>query len=170
MSPPLPSTEKPCRLLFVCVENSCRSQMAEAFARLHGGERVEAYSAGSRPSGRVHAKVIEAMRERGIDLSDHRSKSLDDVPDVEYDAVVALGCGGACARVRARRREAWDFPAPKDLPPEEVRAVRDEIEARVKELLEAVGPPQPWERVGAVGAAPASLWDRAGRGDAPGPS
>jgi arsenate reductase (thioredoxin) len=170
MSPPPPSAERPCRLLFVCVENSCRSQMAEAFARRHGGDRVEAYSAGSRPSGKVHPKVIEAMRERGIDLSGHRSKGLADVPDVEYDAVVALGCGDACDRVRARRREAWDFPAPKDLPPEGVRAVRDVIEARVKELLAVVRPPQPWERAGAVGAAPAPLWDRAGRGDAPGPS
>jgi protein-tyrosine-phosphatase len=123
------------RLLFVCRENSCRSQMAEAFARLHGGGRVEAYSAGSNPSGQIHPKVVACMTEHGIDLSGHRSKGLSDVPDVEYDAVIALGCGNACARVRARRREWWEFPAPKDLPPEQVRAVRDGIEAKVKELL-----------------------------------
>jgi arsenate reductase (thioredoxin) len=156
MSEPLPSREGLCRLLFVCVENSCRSQMAEAFARLHGGARVASYSAGSRPSGRVHPKVVEAMREVGVDLGGHRSKGLVDVPDVEYDAVVALGCGDACDWVRARRREAWDFPAPKDLPPERVREVRDVIEARVKGLLAALpASPQPEERAGAVGAAPA---------------
>jgi protein-tyrosine-phosphatase len=138
--------------LFVCVENSCRSQMAEAFTRLHGGPGVEVYSAGARPSGRVHPKVIEAMREHGIDLSGHRSKGLSEVPDVEYDAVVALGCGDACDQVRARRREAWDFPAPKDLPPERVREVRDVIEAKVKELLAALRTPQT-ERWGSAAAA-----------------
>jgi protein-tyrosine-phosphatase len=144
MTEPPPCREGPYRLLFVCVENSCRSQMAEAFARRHGGGRVEAYSAGARPSGRVHPKVVAAMREVGIDLSAHRSKGLGEVPDVEYDAVVALGCGGACDRVRARRRQAWDFPAPKDLPPERVRAVRDVIEAEVKELLATLSvSPQP---------------------------
>jgi protein-tyrosine-phosphatase len=70
-------------VLFVCVENSNRSQMAEAFARIHGGGRVEAFSAGSRPSGRVNPKAVEAMRERGYDLTTHRSKSLANVPDVE---------------------------------------------------------------------------------------
>jgi protein-tyrosine-phosphatase len=130
--------ERPLRLLFVCRENSCRSQMAEALARLHGGGRIESYSAGSNPSGQVHPKVVACMAERGIDLARHRSKGLADVPDVEYDAVVALGCGDACARIRARRRESWDFPAPKDLPPEQVRAVRDGIEAKVKELLSSL--------------------------------
>jgi protein-tyrosine-phosphatase len=112
--------------------------MAEALARAHGGGRVEAYSAGSNPSGRVHPKVLSCMAERGIDLAGHRSKGLADVPDVEYDAVVALGCGDACAAVRARRRQSWEFPAPKDLPPEGVRAVRDAIEEKVKELLDSL--------------------------------
>jgi protein-tyrosine-phosphatase len=157
--------------LFVCVENSCRSQMAEAFARLHGGPGVLAYSAGSRPSGRVHPKVVQAMREVGIDLAGHRSKGLAAVPDLEYDAVAALGCGDACDQVRASRREAWDFPATKNLPPEEVRQVRDRIEAKVKELLATLQrPPQTWERAVTVGAVSASSWDRAGRDNAPGPS
>jgi protein-tyrosine-phosphatase len=144
--------------------------MAEAFARRHGGPGVLAYSAGARPSGRVHPEVVRAMREVGIDLAGHRSKGLAEVPDLEYDAVVALGCGDACDRVRAARREAWDFPAPKDLPPEGVRRVRDRIEARVQELLAALRmPPQTWEKAGTVGAVPVSSWDRAGRGNAPGP-
>jgi protein-tyrosine-phosphatase len=142
MTEPQPCPERPRRLLFVCVENSCRSQMAEAFARRHGAGRVEAYSAGVRPSGRVHAKVVACMAEAGIDLTRHHSKGLREVPDLEYDAVVTMGCG-AVPEVRARRREDWDFPAPRDLPPEQVREVRDRIEGQVKELLRRLeGPPR----------------------------
>ncbi len=79
------------RMLFVCVENSNRSQMAEAFARIHGGDAVEAYSAGSRPSGVVNPKAVEAMRELGYDLTTHSSKSLDEIPQVEYDFVATVG-------------------------------------------------------------------------------
>jgi protein-tyrosine-phosphatase len=125
----------PKRVLFVCVENSNRSQMAEAFARIHGGDKVEAYSAGSRPSGKVNPKAIDAMRELGYDLSRHASKSLDDIPDVEYDFVATMGCGDACPFVRAKRREDWGIPDPKDMPPDRFREVRDTIEAKVKALL-----------------------------------
>jgi protein-tyrosine-phosphatase len=125
----------PKRVLFVCVENSNRSQMAEAFARMHGGASVEAYSAGSRPSGRVNPKAVESVRERGYDLTTHGSKSLSEVPAEEYDAAVTMGCGDECPLVRARLREGWEIPDPKDLPPEEFRAVRDLIEAKVKSLL-----------------------------------
>src|SRR3979409_2767807 len=117
------STRK--RILFVCVENSNRSQMAEAFARIHGGERIEAYSAGSFPSGRINPKAIESMKEIGYDLSQHRSKSLSDIPDIEFDFVATMGCGDACPFVRARQREDWNIPDPKEMSPEEFRAVRD---------------------------------------------
>ena len=123
------------RLLFVCVENSNRSQMAEAFARMHPGGKVEAYSAGSRPSGRVNPRAVEFMREVGYDLTAHGSKSLADLPPGEYDAAVTMGCGDACPMVKARRREDWQIPDPKDMPPEQYRAVRDLIERKVKELL-----------------------------------
>ena len=126
------------RVLFVCVENSNRSQMAEAFARMHGAQTVEAYSAGSRPSGKVNPKAIEAMREKGYDLGLHKSKSLHDVPAIEWDAVVTMGCGDACPFVRARRREDWALPDPKHLPPEEFNNVRDDIEGRVKALIETL--------------------------------
>jgi len=126
-------------VLFVCVENSNRSQMAQAFARLHGGKNVEAHSAGSRPSGRVNPKAIEAMRKRGYDLSVHESKSLDDIPAIEYDAVIGMGCGEeGCPLVKAKRREEWNIPDPKHLPPEEFNAVRDLIEAKVKALLQTL--------------------------------
>lgn len=126
---------EPRRVLFVCVENSNRSQMAEAFARIHGAEAIEAYSAGSRPSGKINPKAIEAMREVGYDLTRHRSKSLSELPDVEFDFVATMGCGDECPFVRAKKREDWDIPDPKEMPPDEFRAVRDMIEVKVKNLL-----------------------------------
>ena len=126
-------------VLFVCVENSNRSQMAEAFARMHGAAHVDAYSAGSRASGRVNPKAVEAMRDVGYDLAQHHSKSLSDVPAIEYDAVIGMGCGDeGCPLVRARRREEWDIPDPKDLPPERFREVRDLIERKVAALLRSL--------------------------------
>jgi len=126
---------RPKRLLFVCVENSNRSQMAEAFARIHGGDKVEAYSAGSRPSGKINPKAIEAMKEVGYDLSKHRSKSLSAIPDIEFDFVATMGCGDECPFARAKRREDWDISDPKELLPEEFRAVRDLIETKVKAVV-----------------------------------
>ena len=127
------------RVLFVCIENACRSQIAEALARLHGGAGLEAYSAGSRPSGAINPKAIEVMRELGYDLSRHTSKSLAEIPDVEYDLVATMGCGDACPMVRAKRREDWDIPDPKHLPLEEFRKVRDLIEDKVRAALTELG-------------------------------
>ena len=123
------------RVLFVCVENSNRSQMAEAFARLHGAGRVEAYSAGSRPSGRVNPRAVQFMREAGYDLTTHDSKSLERFNGTEIDVAVTMGCGDACPLVQARRREEWNIPDPKELPDDDFRKVRDLIERKVKELL-----------------------------------
>ena len=123
------------RILFVCVENSCRSQIAEAFARIHGKGEVEVYSAGSRPSGKINPKAVESMREIGYDLTKHRSKSLQEIPAVEYDFVATMGCGDACPIVRGKRREEWQIPDPKHLPPEEFRKTRGLIEQKIKEIL-----------------------------------
>ena len=123
------------RILFVCVENSNRSQMAEAFARMHGGSNTEVYSAGSRPSGIINPKAVAAMSERGYDLTKHLSKSLTEIPDVEFDFVATMGCGDVCPMVRARRREDWSVPDPRDLSPEEFRHVRDSIEHNVRRTL-----------------------------------
>ena len=122
------------RVLFVCVENSNRSQMAEAFAHIHGGDSVEALSAGSRPSGVINPKAVRFMGELDYDLSTHASKSLDDI-DGEFDAVVTMGCGDACPWVPAKRREDWALPDPRDMDDAGYRAVRDEISSRVKTLL-----------------------------------
>jgi protein-tyrosine-phosphatase len=123
------------KLLFVCIENSNRSQMAQAFARILGGDGVEAFSAGSRPSGKVNPKAIAAMAELGYDLTAHDSKSLDDVPHAGYDAVITMGCGDACPFVEGRVHEDWALPDPRNMEPEEVRKVRDEIRERVGGLL-----------------------------------
>jgi protein-tyrosine-phosphatase len=123
------------RILFVCVENSNRSQMAEAFARRHGGDDVEAHSAGSRPSGKVNPRAVQFMREVGYDLTAHASKSLDAFNGTAIDVAVTMGCGDACPLVRAGRREEWNIPDPKELSDDEFRAIRDLIERKVKELL-----------------------------------
>jgi protein-tyrosine-phosphatase len=122
------------RVLFVCVENANRSQMAEAFARMHGGGRVEALSAGSKPSGRINPKAVRFMAELGYDLAVHESKSLDDI-DGEFDAVVTMGCGDTCPWVPAKLREDWSLPDPRDLDDESYREVRDDIGRRVQSLL-----------------------------------
>jgi protein-tyrosine-phosphatase len=122
-------------ILFVCVENSNRSQMAEAFARIHGGCGVAASSAGSNPSGRINPRAIEAMREVGYDLTTHSSKSLAEFNGKAIDVAVTMGCGDACPLVKAGRREEWNIPDPKAMPPEEFRKVRDLIESKVKVLL-----------------------------------
>jgi arsenate reductase (thioredoxin) len=122
------------RVLFVCVENSNRSQMAEAFARMHGGDAVEALSAGSAPSGRINPKAVRFMAELGYDLTSHASKSLDDISG-DFDAVVTMGCGDSCPWVPAKRREDWTLPDPRDMDDDGYRAVRDEISARVRRLL-----------------------------------
>ena len=123
------------RLLFVCVENSNRSQMAEAFARIHGGDSVEALSAGSRPSGVINPRAVAAMRELGYDLTTHSSKSLLDVPDIEYDFVATMGCGDECPFVRAKNREDWEIPDPKHMDEGSFRSIRDQIETKVKALI-----------------------------------
>ena len=122
------------RVLFVCVENANRSQMAEAFARIHGGDGVEALSAGSRPSGVINPKAVRFMAELGYDLTAHGSKSLDEI-DGEFDAVVTMGCGDSCPWVPAKRREDWALPDPKHMDDDAYRVVRDEISARVRALL-----------------------------------
>ena len=127
------------RLLFVCIENSNRSQMAQAFARIHGGDAVEAFSAGSRPSGKVNPRAIASMSELNYDLSQHSSKSVNDLPEgVAFDAVVTMGCGDACPAVPAKLREDWQIPDPREMEPDECRKVRDLISAKVSDLLKRI--------------------------------
>ena len=129
------NSEKTKNILFVCVENSCRSQMAEAFARVLGKGRIAAYSAGSRSSGMVNPDAVKVMAEAGFDLSGHFSKSLADIPDIEYDIAVTMGCGDECPFVKAKKRVDWNIPDPKGNTLQFFRAVRNLIEAKVNELL-----------------------------------
>lgn len=124
------------KLLFVCIENSNRSQMSQAFATILGGDRVDAYSAGSKPSGVVNPKAIAAMKEIGYDLSTHDSKSLDEVKAfAPFDVVVTMGCGDACPWMPARRFVDWQIPDPKHMEPEEFNKVRDFIRDKIAGLL-----------------------------------
>src|SRR5689334_6253585 len=116
------------KVLFVCVENSNRSQMAEAFARARGGEAIDAFSAGSRPSGVINPRAVEFMRERGLDLLAQRSKSLTEIPSGPYAAVITMGCGDACPWIEADVREDWALQDPKHLGDDGYRSVRDDIE------------------------------------------
>ena len=122
------------RVLFVCVEHSNRSQMAEAYARMAGDAGIEALSAGSKPSGRINPKAIRFMAEVGYDLAAHQSKSLDQVSG-DFDAVITMGCGDNCPWIPARIRQDWALPDPRDMDDAGYRAVRDEIGARVRALL-----------------------------------
>ena len=122
------------RVLFVCIENSCRSQMAEAFAYLYARDLIQAYSAGSRPSGWINPKAIAVMAELGYGLDSHTSKSLLEIPKFKYDYVITMGCGDECPFIEAEFHEDWDLPDPKMLPLEQFRQVRDQIGARVQEL------------------------------------
>jgi protein-tyrosine-phosphatase len=126
------------RILFVCVENSNRSQMAEAFARIYGGDQLHAFSAGSRPSGQIYPIAIEAMKDIGYDLTSHASKGLEEFNGQEFDAAVTMGCGDECPLVLAKRRVAWEIPDPKMLPPDRFREVRNLIEEKVLELLRRI--------------------------------
>jgi arsenate reductase len=124
------------KILFVCIENSNRSQMSQAFAFIHGGDEIEAFSAGSKPSGIVNPKAIAAMKELGYDLSKHDSKSLDEVKQfAPFDAVVTMGCGDACPWMPAKKFVDWQIPDPKHMEPADFNKVRDLIESKVKALL-----------------------------------
>lgn len=126
------------KVLFVCVENSNRSQMAEAFAKMHGAGKIEAHSSGSRPSGRVNPKAIEAMKELGYDLTTHHSKGLDGFNGQEVEVAVTMGCGDECPLVHAKQRVDWQIPDPREMSPEEFRGVRDLIESKVKQLIDSL--------------------------------
>ena len=110
--------------------------MAQAFAKIHGTyEEIEAYSAGSKPSGKINPKAIAAMKELGYDLSKHESKSTEEIPKIEYDYLITMGCGDNCPWVPAKNRIDWDIPDPRDMNKDEFRKVRDLIESKVLDLL-----------------------------------
>src|SRR5262245_37912365 len=126
------------RIVFLCVENSNRSQMAEAFGRMYAPPGIEVYSAGSAPSGKVNPKAVEAMKELGYDMAAHKSKGLDALPEGAFEVAVTMGCGDNCPNLRAKRRLDWQIPDPKLLSAEDYREVRNLIGRMVKALLAEV--------------------------------
>jgi arsenate reductase len=123
------------RVLFVCIHNAGRSQMSQALFDLASGGRHEARSAGSDPGKRVHPEVVEVMRELDVDVSGRTPRRLGR-DDAEWaDVVVTMGCGDACPVLPGKRYVEWDLHDPKGLPIDEVRAIRDEIGGRVRELV-----------------------------------
>ena len=136
---PLSGEKKLKKILFVCIENSNRSQMAQAFAKMLGGNNTEAYSAGSKPSGKINPKAVAAMKELDYDLASHRSKSIEDVKHyAPFDAVVTMGCGDACPWMPAKLHIDWEIPDPKEMNENDFRKVRDGIKAKVQDLLRSL--------------------------------
>ncbi|HEX2495875.1 MAG TPA: arsenate reductase ArsC [Gaiellaceae bacterium] len=128
------------RVLFVCVQNAGRSQMAQALFERAAGGRHEARSAGSRPAGHVHPEVADALLEVGIDVRRNVPRKLE-TADLEWaDHVITMGCGDECPVVPGKRYEDWELDDPAGRPPEEVRETRDEIARRVDELLRKISP------------------------------
>lgn len=120
---------------FVCTGNSCRSQMAEGFAKKYGSDVLEVYSAGTHPAEKVNENAVEVMKEKGIDISKQYPKLLDDIP-FELDILIKMGCGVVCPFVKNNHEEDWGLPDPVGQPVEEFGRVRDIIEKKVKDLVE----------------------------------
>lgn len=125
-------------VLFVCVRNAGRSQMAAALLRHHAGDAIEVRSAGSAPADQVHPVVLEAMREIGIDLGTQQPQLLTDAVTEGVGLVVTMGCGDACPAIAGARTIDWDLDDPGEQPIEHVRAIRDEIDARVRALRDEI--------------------------------
>ena len=127
------------RVLFVCVHNAGRSQMAAGLLRRRAGDRIRVETAGSAPAGEIHPVVVDAMKEVGIDLSEEFPKPLADESVREADVVITMGCGDACPIYPGKRYEDWELedPAGKDI--ETVRRIRDEIDTRVSALARELG-------------------------------
>ncbi len=130
------------RVLFVCVRNAGRSQMAAAFARVLGGDRVEVLSAGSEPADAIHPHVRAVMREVGVDLSGARPRRLTEDSVRVSDVVVTMGCGDACRQYPGKRHENWEIEDPEGAPIGRVREIRDSIADRVRRLMSELTPPR----------------------------
>ena len=126
-------------VLFVCIHNAGRSQMAAGFLQHLGEGRIEVLSAGSQPAAQINPVAVEAMREVGIDITSAQPKVLTDEAVQQSDVVVTMGCGDACPVVPGLRREDWPLEDPKGKPLERVRQIRDEVRGRVEDLLRLEG-------------------------------
>ena len=133
---------EPPEVLFVCVHNAGRSQMAAALLDRHARGRIQVRSAGSEPAEAINPAVVDVMGEVGIDISNEVPKRLTDEAVREADAVVTMGCGDACPIYPGKRYLDWDLPDPSGKPVDEVREIRDEIDRRVRRLVDELLPGQ----------------------------
>ena len=132
------------RVIFACVHNAGRSQMAAAFlSRMADPARVEAASAGTQPGERVHPAVVDVMQEVGVDLTAKRPQRLTEELARGASLLITMGCGDECPYVPGLQRDDWPLPDPKNLPISEVRAIRDEIRSRVAALVASRG----WQKL-----------------------
>ncbi|MBI5701469.1 arsenate reductase ArsC [Candidatus Saganbacteria bacterium] len=126
------------KILFVCVENTGRSQMAEGFAKKYAGDKIEVFSAGSKPLGKLNPVAIQVMQDIGIDIAKQVSKGFDSLPYKKFDYVVTMGCGDACPFIPSTEHLDWKIEDPKGKPISEVAKIRDEIGLKVKELIDRI--------------------------------
>ena len=125
------------KILFLCRENACRSQMAAAFTRYHAGDTFEVASAGSNPADAVNPVMIEVMQEKGIDMAFRRPGTIEEaIENIRPDMVISMGCGDECPVIPGAKREDWDLPDPAGRPIAFMRTVRDEIEKKVTKLIQ----------------------------------
>jgi protein-tyrosine-phosphatase len=124
-------------IVFICVENANRSQMAQAFAKMQD-PTINSYSAGSKPSGKINPRAIRAMNKIGYDLNQHDSSSTEELPNVEFDYLVTMGCGDTCPYVPAKNRIDWNIPDPREMDEKEFEEVRDLIRDKVSHLLNEI--------------------------------
>jgi len=122
-------------ILFICIENSCRSQIAEGFAKHIGINLLEPFSAGSKPSGKVNGIAIQVMKEKNIDISYQKPKGLHDLPTINFDYLITMGCGDSCPMIKAKNKIDWNIPDPKGKDIEFFRKIRDEIENKIFDLI-----------------------------------
>jgi arsenate reductase len=129
------NNKKP-EVLFLCVHNAGRSQMAAGFARRLGGDRIVVHSAGTAPGETLNPAVVEVMREKGIDISDQTPHELTDAMGRSSDVIITMGCGDSCPVYPGKRYLDWELTDPAGKPLDEVRPIRDEIEQHVIALLD----------------------------------
>ena len=125
-------------VLFACVENSCRSQIAEALAKKISPHKSNFYSAGSKPSGIINPMAIKLLKSQGVYLTDHRSKDVSEFININIDYLILMGCGDQCPNIVAEERIEWDIPDPKDMEEPEFLNVIENIRGKVKKLIKTI--------------------------------
>ena len=125
------------KILFACVENSCRSQIAEAFAKIHSPEDYQVYSAGSKPTGVINSTAIGLLADIGYDLGSHTCNSLEDYSGLKFDNLVLMGCGEECPHLNADNKIEWDIPDPKNMNRKDFKEVILLIETEVLNLIDS---------------------------------